>query len=137
EQAKNARIPFPEVLSYITQILTALSYAHENGVIHRDIKPSNVMITPQGVVKLMDFGIAKSTADPLTTRSGATIGSILYMSPEQVRGGPVDARSDLYSVGVLLYELTAGRRPFEGENTFAILDAQLKTTPQPPIELNP
>jgi eukaryotic-like serine/threonine-protein kinase len=137
DQVKQVRIQLPEALSHITQVLSALTYAHENGVIHRDIKPSNVMITPQGIVKLMDFGIAKSAVDPLTTRSGATIGSILYMSPEQVRGTPVDARSDLYSVGVLLYELTAGRRPFEGENTFAILDRQLNTTPQPPIELNP
>ncbi|MGI9074733.1 MAG: protein kinase domain-containing protein [Bryobacteraceae bacterium] len=137
DQVKQAAIPLPEALNHITQVLSALAYAHENGVIHRDIKPSNVMITPHGIVKLMDFGIAKSTADPLTTRSGATIGSILYMSPEQVRGTAVDARSDLYSVGVLLYELTAGRRPFDGENTFAILDRQLNTTPQPPIELNP
>ncbi|MGI8962672.1 MAG: protein kinase domain-containing protein [Bryobacteraceae bacterium] len=137
DQVNQGRIPLPEALSYIAQVLSALAYAHENGVIHRDIKSSNVMITPQGIVKLMDFGIAKSTADPLTTRSGATIGSILYMSPEQVRGTPVDACSDLYSVGVLFYEMTAGRRPFEGENTFAILDRQLNTTPQPPIELNP
>jgi eukaryotic-like serine/threonine-protein kinase len=137
DQVKQAPIPLPEALNHITQVLSALAYAHENGVIHRDIKPSNVMITLHGNVKLMDFGIAKSTADPLTTRSGVTIGSILYMSPEQVRGTPVDARSDLYSVGVLLYELTAGRRPFEGENTFAILDRQLNETPQPPINLNP
>ena len=137
DHLKQGRIQLSEALSHITQVLSALIYAHENGVIHRDIKPSNVMITPQGIVKLMDFGIAKSTVDPLTTRSGATIGSVLYMSPEQVRGTPVDARSDLYSVGVLLYELTAGRRPFEGENTFTILDRQLNATPQPPIELNP
>jgi hypothetical protein len=136
ERSKQEPMPLDEVLSYATQTLSALSYAHQNGVIHRDIKPSNIMVTPHGVVKLMDFGIAKSTLEPLLTRPGTTMGSMLYMSPEQVRGTTVDARSDIYSVGVLLYELTAGRRPFEAENTYAILEAQLNTNPQPPIELN-
>ncbi len=135
--AKERPIPLDEVLSYVTQTLSALSYAHQNGVIHRDIKPSNIMVTPHGVVKLMDFGIAKSSVDASLTRPGTTMGSMLYMSPEQVRGTAVDARSDLYSVGVLLYELTAGRRPFEAENTFAILESQLNAVPKPPIELNP
>jgi eukaryotic-like serine/threonine-protein kinase len=114
-----------------------LGYAHQSGVIHRDIKPANIMVTPHGVVKLMDFGIAKSNLDPLVTRPGTTMGSMLYMSPEQVRGTAVDARSDIYSVGVMLYELTAGRRPFEAESTFAILDAQLNAAPKPPVEVNP
>ncbi len=137
DRARQGVLPLSEILSYVTQTLAALSYAHEKGVIHRDIKPSNIMVTPHGVVKLMDFGIAKSNTDPLLTRPGTTMGSMLYMSPEQVRGATVDARSDLYSVGVLLYELTAGRRPFEAENTYAILEAQLNSTPKPPIELNP
>ena len=130
-------LPLNDVLSYATQTLAALSYAHQNGVIHRDIKPSNIMVTPRGVVKLMDFGIAKSTFEPLLTRPGTTMGSMLYMSPEQVRGMTVDARSDIYSVGVLLYELTSGRRPFEADNTYAILEAQLNATPQTPLEVNP
>jgi serine/threonine-protein kinase len=137
ERGKQEPLPLNEVLSYATQTLAALSYAHQNGVIHRDIKPSNIMVTPHGVVKLMDFGIAKSTFEPLLTRPGTTMGSMLYMSPEQVRGMTVDARSDIYSVGVLLYELTSGRRPFEADNTYAILEAQLNATPQAPIELNP
>ena len=137
DRGKQEPVPLNEVLSYATQTLAALSYAHQNGVIHRDIKPSNIMVTPHGVVKLMDFGIAKSTFEPLLTRPGTTMGSMLYMSPEQVRGMTVDARSDIYSVGVLLYELTSGRRPFEADNTYAILEAQLNATPQPPIELNP
>jgi serine/threonine protein kinase len=136
-QATQSPLPVREALTYMTQILSALSYAHERGVIHRDIKPANVMVTPEGVLKLMDFGIAKSSIEPLVTRTGITIGSMLYMSPEQVRGTAVDARSDLYSVGVLLYELTAGRRPFEGETTFAILEQQVNTMPEPPIKLNP
>jgi serine/threonine-protein kinase len=137
ERSKQSAIPLEELLSYITQTLAALSYAHQAGVIHRDIKPANIMVTPHGIVKLMDFGIAKSNIDPLLTRPGTTMGSMLYMSPEQVRGTTVDARSDIYSVGVLLYELSAGRRPFEAENTFAILEAQLNAPPRPPIELNP
>ncbi len=136
ERGKQEPLPLNDVLSYATQTLAALSYAHQNGVIHRDIKPSNIMVTPHGVVKLMDFGIAKSTFEPLLTRPGTTMGSMLYMSPEQVRGMTVDARSDIYSVGVLLYELTSGRRPFEAENTYAILEAQLNATPQPPVEVN-
>jgi serine/threonine-protein kinase len=85
----------------------------------------------------MDFGIAKSTIDSNLTRTGTTIGSFYYMSPEQVNGSPVDARSDLYSIGVVLYELLAGRRPFESDSTYGVLDKQLHAAPQPPIELNP
>lgn len=136
DRGKQEPLPLNDVLSYATQTLAALSYAHQNGVIHRDIKPSNIMVTPHGVVKLMDFGIAKSTFEPLLTRPGTTMGSMLYMSPEQVRGMTVDARSDIYSVGVLLYELTSGRRPFEADNTYAILEAQLNATPQTPMEVN-
>ena len=126
-----------EVVDFTSQTLSALAYAHKAGVIHRDVKPSNVMITPHGIVKLMDFGIAKSEADHNQTRTGMTMGSMLYMSPEQVRGLTVDARSDIYSVGVMLYELATGKRPFDGDNTHAILDAQLNQAPQPPMELNP
>src|SRR5579863_2837172 len=108
ERGRQGPIPLDETISYIGQTLSALGYAHENGVIHRDIKPSNIMVTAHGVVKLMDFGIAKSNTDTMHTRAGTTMGSMQYMSPEQVRGTAVDARSDLYSMGVVLYELTAG-----------------------------
>lgn len=133
---KQGPVPLGDVLSYVTQVLAALSYAHANGVIHRDIKPSNIMVTSQGIVKLMDFGIAKSDTDNLLTRPGTTMGSLLYISPEQVRGTSVDARSDVYSTGIVLYELSTGRRPFEAENTFAILQAQLNAIPEPPAERN-
>jgi serine/threonine-protein kinase len=102
QRAKQSPLPLDEVLDYITQVLSALSYAHSRGVIHRDIKPGNMMVTPHGVLKLMDFGIAKSAADPHQTRPGTTMGSLYYMSPEQVRGTTVDARSDIYSVGISL-----------------------------------
>ena len=137
QRAKQSPLPLAEVLDYITQVLSALSYAHSRGVIHRDIKPGNMMVTPHGVLKLMDFGIAKSAADPHQTRPGTTMGSLYYMSPEQVRGTTVDARSDIYSVGISLYELSAGKRPFEADSTFGILNHQLNSVPQPPKELNP
>jgi hypothetical protein len=137
ERVKQGPAPLPEAVSYIRQALSALSYAHANSIIHRDIKPGNLMVTPQGVVKLMDFGIAKCESDPVLTRPGTTVGSLLYMSPEQIRGEGVDARSDLYSLGIVLYELTAGARPFEADSTFGILNAHLNTPPRPAIEANP
>ncbi len=137
DRARQGPIPVDELLSYIGQTLSALGYAHKEGIIHRDVKPSNIMVTPHGVVKLMDFGIAKSNTEAMHTRAGTTMGSMLYMSPEQVRGMSVDGRSDLYSLGVVLYELAAGRRPFEAENTYAVLDAQLNAKPPFPIEVNP
>ena len=130
-------IPAPEALEYISQVLDALSYAHGQKVIHRDIKPSNMMLTPQGVVKLMDFGIARSGRDPALTTAGTTMGSLYYMSPEQVRGEVVDYRSDLYSVGVSLYEMVTGQRPFQSDSDVAIMAAHLQQMPKPPIELRP
>jgi len=135
-RARKAALPIPEALDYTSQVLGALSYAHGRGVIHRDLKPANIMVTAHGVVKLMDFGIAKSKDELQHTRPGTTMGSIYYMSPEQVTGGAVDARSDIYSMGVTLYELLTGRRPFQADTAFSVLHAQLNTAPQPPIELN-
>jgi hypothetical protein len=137
QRAKQGPMGIADVCGYTYQALSALSYAHGRGVVHRDIKPANLMLTSHGIVKLMDFGIAKSNVDTHLTRPGTTIGSLYYMSPEQVRGDAVDARSDLYSVGIMLYELLAGRRPFEADTTFSILNQQLNALPQPPIEVNP
>jgi serine/threonine-protein kinase len=134
--AKRSPIPQSDVIKYIQQVLAALSYAHSRGVIHRDIKPANIMVTSQGVVKLMDFGIAKSRTEQDLTRPGTTMGSLYYMSPEQVRGGTVDARSDIYSVGVMMYELLAGRRPFVADSAYEILNQQCNVIPQPPLEVN-
>jgi eukaryotic-like serine/threonine-protein kinase len=124
---------------YIRQVLQALVYAHERGVIHRDIKPSNIMIVAgtQPTAKLLDFGLAVSGRDPSFTASGTIMGSLYYMSPEQVRGERVDTRSDLYSLGVTFYEAVSGRRPFDGRSQYEILDGHLRQQPQPPTELNP
>lgn len=137
QRAKQGMIPQSDVIEYALQILDALSYAHARGVVHRDIKPANAMVTPHGIVKLMDFGIARSRTETQLTQPGTTLGSLYYMSPEQVRGSTVDFRSDLYSLGIVLYELLAGRRPFEADTTYSILNQQLTALPTPPIEVNP
>ena len=139
QMAGQRNIPVAEVAGYVSQALSALAYAHSRGVVHRDIKPANLMVTSHGILKLMDFGIAKSSGENATnaTKPGTTIGSLYYMSPEQVRGGTIDARSDISSMGIVLYELLAGRRPFEADTTFSILNQQLNVLPQPPIEINP
>jgi len=142
-QAVSARlaegpIPIPDALTYIDQVLDALSYAHQQHVIHRDIKPANMMLTPDGTVKLMDFGIARSANEPtLLTAPGSTLGSMNYMSPEQVKGEPTDERSDLYSLGISLYEMVTGERPFHGDSSFSLMAAHINQAPTPPVDLQP
>jgi eukaryotic-like serine/threonine-protein kinase len=121
----------------IIQVLAALSYAHQRGVIHRDVKPSNVLVRPDHTVKLTDFGIASRAGDPRLTGPGMALGSLYYMSPEQIKAFPVDARSDIYSVGVTLYEIVTGRRPLQGDSLFSIMAAHLQQVPAPPIQLAP
>ena len=133
-----ARAPLStaEVIAYSDQCLTALSYAHKQNIIHRDIKPANMMLTPDGVVKLMDFGIARSNKDVGSlTSTGTTLGSLNYMPPEQVRGESADARSDIYSFGASLYEMLTGKLPFDTDSQYALMTAQLNTDPPPPITL--
>jgi len=106
--------------------------------VHRDVKPANMMLTSAGVVKLLDFGIAKATSDHGLTMTGTTLGSLYYMSPEQIQGATnLDGRTDLYSVGVSLYELVTGKRPFDGDSQFAIMSAHLEKNPPPPVEVDP
>jgi serine/threonine protein kinase len=124
------------ILEIMLQILSALGYAHAHGVVHRDIKPGNVMITSGGLVKIMDFGIARSLTDRQLTQAGAAIGSVYYMSPEQVQGTAVDARSDLYSVGILLYEVVTGTRPITGDSSWAVMNAHINQIPRSPGALN-
>ncbi len=130
-------IRYADALSYFDQVLAALGCAHAHNIVHRDIKPANIMLTPQGIVKLMDFGIARSGTDHGLTMTGTTLGSVAYMSPEQVRCEPLDGRSDLYSVGVSLYETITGQRPYVSENNFEIMQAHLQIPPTPPIDLKP
>jgi serine/threonine-protein kinase len=118
------------------EVLSALDYAHSRGIVHRDIKPSNIMITSHGQVKLMDFGIARVMSDPSLTQTHQTTGSLYYMSPEQINGAALDGRSDIYSLAITLYEMVTGRRPFDGENTFAIMAAHMQQQPVPPVQLD-
>jgi serine/threonine-protein kinase len=130
-------IPPGLAVKYIDQVLDALSYAHKQNIIHRDIKPANMMLMPDGTVKLMDFGIARSSTDRSLTMTGTTLGSLNYMPPEQVKGDPADNRSDLYSLGVSLYEMVTGQLPFQAESNYAMMAAHLQEAPKPPIVLRP
>ena len=124
-----------EGIDYVRQVLAALEYAHARGVIHRDIKPSNIVITPDGEAKLLDFGLAFNTMDASSTRPGHVLGTLHYMSPEQVRGERVDARADLYSTGAMLYEILTGHTPFKGTD-YEIMRCHVNTSPRHPLELN-
>ncbi len=130
-------VPLKSALNYFDQALAALGYAHARGIVHRDIKPSNIMLTPDGVVKLMDFGIARSGADRALTQTGATIGTVSYMSPEQIAGKSTDGRSDLYSMGIFLYETITGEQPFKGTSDYELMAAHMNQAPRPPAECVP
>jgi eukaryotic-like serine/threonine-protein kinase len=137
---REGRKILPERALELTQgVLEALSYSHKAGIVHRDIKPANVMLTPNGGVKVMDFGIARAVADTSATmtQTAAVIGTAQYLSPEQARGETVDARSDLYSTGCLLYELLAGRPPFVGDSPVSVAYQHVREVPVPPSQLDP
>ncbi len=137
QKLKAGPLPLGDAIEYTRQVLSALGYAHSHGVVHRDIKPANMMLTTENVIKLMDFGIAKSKSDRKLTMTGTTMGSLFYMSPEQVQGTGIDPRSDLYSVGVSLYEMVTGARPFQGKSDYDLMVAQLQQAPLPPIQVQP
>jgi Serine/threonine protein kinase len=132
-----APVSVSEAVRYVDGILEALEYSHRAGVVHRDIKPGNVMVTGQGQVKVMDFGIARAVSDSSSTvaETTAIIGTASYFSPEQAKGEPVDARADIYSAGVVLYELLAGRPPFRGDTPVAVAYQHVSEAPVPPSEL--
>ncbi|HWV25777.1 MAG TPA: Stk1 family PASTA domain-containing Ser/Thr kinase [Aeromicrobium sp.] len=138
--AETGRKILPErALSIVADVLSALDYSHRSGIVHRDIKPANVMVTPSGQVKVMDFGIARAIADTSSamTQTAAVIGTAQYLSPEQARGEAVDARSDIYSTGCLLYELLTGRPPFVGDSPVSVAYQHVREEARPPSQLNP
>jgi serine/threonine protein kinase len=137
DRRMNARISLTEALSHMTQVLQALVYAHRLGVVHRDIKPSNIMITTTGVVKLLDFGIALTGQNSDLTRAGYLLGSVNYMSPEQINGAKAGTCSDLYSVGVTFYELLTGLLPITGANSYEIMMGHVNKTPVAPDVIAP
>lgn len=118
-------------LAVAAQALVGLGVAHAEGIVHRDIKPGNIMLTPQGTLKLMDFGIAHMRGKSRMTRQGSLVGTLAYMSPEQIRGGEGTPRSDLYSLGIVLYEALTGRPPFEADTEYDLLRAQVELPPPP------
>jgi len=139
---RNGRVPLPETLRLAGEIAEALQEAHERGILHRDLKPSNIMLTQQGHVKVMDFGLARrladldrpddatlDTASPQLTAPGTIVGTPDYMSPEQVKGSPLDTRSDLFSFGVILAEMAGARHPFRKQSTVETLSAVLRDPP--------
>jgi serine/threonine protein kinase len=131
EQMVRRRGPIPsaEAVPLFRQALLGIGFAHRMGVIHRDIKPSNIMVTQSGIVKVMDFGIAKVAGGQRLTRTGTRVGTVAYMSPEQIRNMPADIRSDIYSLGVTLYELLTAHLPFEGESDFQMMSDHVNTPP--------
>ena len=139
-------LELPELLSIAVPIAEALAAAHARGIVHRDLKPPNVMVSPEGRVKMLDFGLAKnieadgSLASAEETREGQIIGTLAYMSPEQLMADTVDARSDIFSLGVLIYEMATGKRPFDGPNPAVVLVSLLNTPSRrsaapPPISI--
>ena len=136
-QRRGTPLNWREAQHFITQIMRALSHAHGRGIIHRDIKPHNIMVLRDGSVKVTDFGIARLASAAQSTMTQEAIGSVHYISPEQAKGSHVDCRTDIYSAGVVLYEMTTGRLPFEGDTPVAVAIQHIKSIPVPPCDLNP
>lgn len=134
---KGEPLNWKEALHFITQIVKALGHAHSRGIIHRDIKPQNIMVLRDGSVKVADFGIARLTSAQQSTLTQEALGSVHYISPEQAKGSRIDCRSDLYSAGVVLYEMLTGRLPFEGDSPVSVAIQHINSIPLPPRELNP
>lgn len=129
-------LPVGQALDIAYQVAQGLAYAHEHGIVHRDIKPANIMVVRDGHVKITDFGIARMASSAVHTQTGMVLGSPKYMSPEQVMGKAIDHRSDIFSLGVMLYEMLTGQAPFTGENVNAIMYQTLNSVPVPPGMLN-
>jgi serine/threonine protein kinase len=137
DKIKTGAIPIEETINLAIQIAEGLEAAHKKGVVHRDIKSSNIMITNDGKVKIMDFGLAKIKGGAQLTKIGSTVGTVAYMSPEQAQGEEVDHRTDIWSFGIVLYEMITGKLPFKGEYDQAIIYLILNEEPISPDKLNP
>jgi serine/threonine protein kinase len=133
----HGRLPLEIALDLFAGVVRGVAAAHDVGIIHRDIKPANIIVTSRGEVKLLDFGLAKSEGQTAITRTGSVVGTIAYMSPEQVTGQAIDARADVWALGVLLFEMIAGRLPFTGTSDAAVLHAIASTTPPSLSEVCP
>ncbi len=129
-------LPVDQVLKIVAQVAQGLAYAHEHDIVHRDVKPSNIMVIRDGNVKITDFGIARMASASVRTQTGMVLGSPKYMSPEQVMGKSIDQRSDIFALGVMLYEMLTGQAPFDGENVNAIMYQTLNAVPPQPNTLN-
>ena len=135
ERIAKGPLPIDESLDIAIQMAQGLSKAHAAGIIHRDIKPANVIITTDGLVKIVDFGIAKLLGVTGPTQTGTTLGTVSYMSPEQIAGEDADQQSDVWSLGAVLYEMLTGRQAFKGENQWAVMNAIINRSPEPPSAL--
>lgn len=130
-------IPWKEAVDYAAQICAGLEHAHKKGIVHKDIKPHNVIITREGILKITDFGIARVATSSTITAGGATMGSVHYFSPEQARGGYTDEKTDIYSLGVVTYEMVTGRLPFDGDTPISVAMQHIEKQPVPPSHVNP
>lgn len=134
---RNSALTWKEVVHFATQVLSALDHAHSKGIVHRDVKPQNIMLQADGSIKMMDFGIARFSRAQSQTVSDKAIGSVHYISPEQAKGDHTDARTDIYSVGVMMYEMLSGKLPFDGTGAVSIAIMQISEKPKPLAEVAP
>ena len=137
ERIKEAKLTVEETIDIINQIAQGLEKAHKKGIVHRDIKPANIIVTDDGVVKIVDFGLAKLTGQTKLTKTGSTLGTVAYMSPEQAQGKDIDYRTDIWSLGVIFFELLTGDNPFKGEYEQAVIYSILNEEPVPLSKVNP
>ena len=135
--SKQQSMDWKDAVYFTHQILSALNHAHEKGVIHRDIKPQNIMLLADGTIKVTDFGIARFSSNETQTMTDRAIGSVHYISPEQAKGSMIDEKADIYSVGVMLYEMLTGKLPFEADNAVSVAIMQMQSAPRKPTDINP